>query len=99
MDWADIVILILPQWLLALMAVATFALSLRVAISCHVAAVPGGYFLTIGAGVLPVAVFYVGAMLGWYDGHVEAGIAMSRITFAILFMSLNAVLMSVCNRD
>lgn len=99
MDWADIVIFILPQWLLVLMAVATFALSLRVAASCRMVVVPGGYFITIGAGVLPVAVFYLGALVGWYDGHPEAGIAMSRLTFAVLFMSLNAVLMSVCSKD
>lgn len=96
MDWADVVIFLIPQWLLVLLGLATFALSLRVAARCEVVVVAGGYFLTIGAGVLPVAVFYLGAMLGWYDDHPEAGIAMSRIVFVILFMSLNAVLATVC---
>ena len=99
MDWADIVILILPQWLLVAMAVATFVLTLRVANSCDIAAVPNGYFVTIGVGVLPIAVFYFGAMRGWYDGHPEAAVATSRIVFMILFAALNAVLMSVCRRD
>jgi hypothetical protein len=44
---------------------------------------------------LPIAVFYIGSILGWYDGHREAAIAVSRISFAIMFMSINAVLASV----
>jgi hypothetical protein len=95
MDWADFVILLIRPWVLVAMSLATFALSVRVWSSCKIVVVDHGYFLTIGAGVLPIAVFYIGSILGWYDGHREAAIAVSRISFAIMFMSINAVLASV----
>lgn len=98
MDWADWVTLLIPQWLLAVAAVAVFLQGVYAWQHNTMCMVSGWYFLAIGAGVLPVAAFYLIAVTVGYNEMAHA-VAVSRLSFIILFATLSAVLQSVCKKD
>lgn len=93
MDWADIVLLILPQWFMALLAACVFVLSVGVWRCRKVYAISSAFFVAIGLATLGIGVFYLGAILGYED--IAHGQAASRLASAWQFIIIGAVMFSI----
>lgn len=85
--WPEVVTTLIPAWALILAALLTFFLYLLAWYRGRV--VVSDYLLALAFGVLPIAVFYAVAWIGYPDAR--QAVAASRIAYAVLFTSHLAV--------